>query len=338
MKQVDTAEKKVTSSPHSVSSQPDLSNHIPPVSSFIKNSDALLHPSSPEPSPLDLVVSQPDVYNRSRHLSNIERHSSISNITTTGSSEQSSALNIQQKSRSSSLTADRFLNSPGISISPPHFTSQHIPQEAQIKPFQVKSEVLDYREAIKTEWTSSNNVRPSTNVFLIQNNHSAKFCNDVVTDININDRVPTNGNAITNESIVPKQEKLYSPDYFISNHCGQLQGYAAHHSQAQHPFPRSVNFSQAPQQYYPDLGAHQNHAFIPKHVQQQHTQHNNALCTPEHIHPFPLPQHRHHPYMAVHSNFPAAVNGTIPYRPRYSRRNNPDLEKKRVHKCNHPGK
>lgn len=36
--------------------------------------------------------------------------------------------------------------------------------------------------------------------------------------------------------------------------------------------------------------------------------------------------------------YPLAMNGTIPYRPRYSRRNNPDLEKKRVHKCDYQGK
>jgi len=49
-----------------------------------------------------------------------------------------------------------------------------------------------------------------------------------------------------------------------------------------------------------------------------------------------------HPYMNLAAtmssgSYPMAVNGTLPYRPRYSRRNNPDLEKKRVHKCNHQG-
>lgn len=40
-----------------------------------------------------------------------------------------------------------------------------------------------------------------------------------------------------------------------------------------------------------------------------------------------------HPYFH-HLN----THVTIPYRPRYNRRNNPELEKKRVHKCDHPGK
>ena len=40
-----------------------------------------------------------------------------------------------------------------------------------------------------------------------------------------------------------------------------------------------------------------------------------------------------HPYYN-HMN----THVTIPYRPRYNRRNNPELEKKRVHKCDHPGK
>lgn len=39
-----------------------------------------------------------------------------------------------------------------------------------------------------------------------------------------------------------------------------------------------------------------------------------------------------HPYYN-HMN----THVTIPYRPRYNRRNNPELEKKRVHKCDHPG-
>ena len=325
-------EKKAVPSPDATSSHVELPNvpNIPPVSSFIKHSDALLHPSSPETSlPLDLVIAQNDVYSKSRDVSEIEQQSSISSSTR---SIEQPLMESRHRNRSISLNADqsRFVSPSGVSISPTQLAHLSPSPLTQAKPFHVKSEVLEITELSKREWINRNIARPTIGVFRNENGVSNKFCSDAVTSTSLSDRVPTNGEVVKNVTVVPKQEKLYSPEHFTQYHCEQsLQNNVTYHPISQQLFGCPSNFPSVTQ----PCVTRSNHVFIPTQLQHQSPPQSHGVCSPGHLHL----QDRHHPYMAGHSNFTAALNGTIPYRPRYSRRNNPDLEKKRIHKCDHPG-
>lgn len=293
-----------------------------PISSFIKNSDAILHPSS-SPSSIRSCPSSSSasVYevSRNRVLSDppenrlITPHSSPVTISmeTDRVNQMIDSIFPLQRTRSTSLPAtDAVSMSSQSPISTPDLYNNVIPfqpPQIQMGPAKIEPPML--------AWENSN--------------YASNVPNNTVAYPN---------NTSSYNTITFKQEKVYpenccysnQPTYDQSNYnCVPQTGpFYSHHQP--NSFENQPQTTDEPQYVpYPS----ECHSQLIGHFQQ----------TPAHIgfhgdpsRRFPQP----HSYMSLTMSsrgYPVAVNGSTPYRPRYSRRNNPDLEKKRIHKCNHAG-
>ncbi|CAK8696945.1 unnamed protein product [Clavelina lepadiformis] len=343
------ASNPMTSPPGS----PDMLN-IPPVSSFIKNSDAVLHPSSPSS-----VASSPvnvqgfngvhhETYTKTRLPSESElgvgydqrRHASLPSITVTNLDEQAeSMMNMYQRTRSTSLTTDRCSipsSSPiPASLSPAHMPAPQACSPTHIMCNNIKTEVMECSPNMQNRWGDNvlpipptigynDNMHPVT-----QANAPRRYSNEI------------SGHPTTqmNDHIIPKQEKPFVVGPYGPNPAFTCASVETHNSFAQNhqPFfpPHQINFPSIVENPESDLiSPQQNPPISHNHVHHQHPHPIESR-----LHASNLSHPRSHPYLSVSVPPPysMAINGTIPYRPRYSRRNNPDLEKKRVHKCNHTG-
>ena len=317
-------------------------NNIPSVSSFIKNSDDLLHRTSPTSQEYAHAHAhaQHNQYTRCRLSSESElapgfvdqrRHTSM-----VGSAidERDAMLSVYQRTRSASLSAEKCSlpsTSPNMCRSTPNLPLVQQPCSpivpATNPQFCIKTEVA---ECSPTGWIS-NGVPYNENV--PPTNHYCKS--------EVNSRFPTSLDdsfvALNQQQVVPKQEKFYlerqyeqaTPHTCLSMAPDSLQT-------ATQPFfpPRQINF---PSIVDPQESSSLNH---PSPALPQNRLPHATTVIEERYRPGDLCPRRTHPYlqMAVNSNLAMAVNGTTPYRPRFSRRNNPDLEKKRIHKCTHTGR
>ena len=332
----------ITSPPGS----PDSINEIPAVSTFIKNSDALLHPSSP---PIQSYSCAPiNGCLRSRMASESElalnfdqrRHTSMPSIAAAANLDKREAMfNAYQRSRSISLTTDRC-SLP--STSPNHCQSPNTPfvqqptQQAMNKtPFSIKTEITE-NSSNPTPWLGNrsfaNELSYNENVFPAAH-YSGEFglCKN-----QLNRPMVSGPCSPLNDPIVPKQENFLPLDQYEQGFsCPAMEGENQRQSNVQ-PF-----FHQHQLNFPPLVDPTEQEPVANPILSQNHFQPQHASSVIENrLRPGDLCSRRGHPYlrMAVNTSFPMAVNGTTPYRPRFSRRNNPDLEKKRIHKCNHSGK
>nr|CAB3259194.1 KLF2 Krueppel-like factor [Phallusia mammillata] len=329
-------------------------NNIPPVSSFIKTSDAVLHPSSPNPnctspahSPMfngqeAMYTSRPRLNSESDMgtMYDPRRHTSMPSIATHDDTDQ---MAFYQRTRSTSLTTDRCSlpsTSPNPSMSPNHMPQQpcspiNLMTKHQQNQYGVKTEIAECVPAMTGGWENQQQI-PYDNTPVTQY-QDGRRCSSEVNDI----MCPQVNNQ---QHLVPKQEKPFVDGQYTNGmtYNEAHNGYPQNH-QPIFP-PHQINFpsiletdSEAMAHHQSHIHHHQmHHQQQQQHAQAHHHHHNELLHQRSEL----AQQHRRpHPYMgmSVPPSYTMAVNGTIPYRPRYSRRNNPELEKKRVHKCNHAG-
>ena len=338
----------MTSSP---ASSPDP--NIPPVSSFIKNSDAVLYPSSPlsdTTSPQRYLSPQDDSTIRSRATSESElnqikyeqnRHASVSSCTAAVLNGEESLRDSSSRVRPVGLHVDQ----PSIiaNLSSTTLPSQHVAlpeQECRKTLCNIKREIVESPTATNEEWMNHNlhsASRSSAFSFVSIPNTN----NQVSTSIcSVPSPVAAQHTGFLQRNTVLKQENLFPAEQFNQNDSYHCIGSVL-------PSPNA--FGANPQGYFPHHHISSTHkpinaspnpaAFMHHHPFHQHSVHCPVTSAEsERILQNGLIPHRVHPYLNFSPNYPATINGTIPYRPRFSRRNNPDLEKKRVHKCDHPGK
>uniref|UniRef100_H2ZH78 C2H2-type domain-containing protein n=1 Tax=Ciona savignyi TaxID=51511 RepID=H2ZH78_CIOSA len=319
--------------------------HIPPVSSFIKNSEAILHQSaSPtiKTSPHPYPQIHHEEFTRTRIPSESEslcydqrRHASLPSITITNLDESESMLHNYQRPRSTSLTTERCSNpptSPNPASPPVQMTSQQpcSPLGIHTAKQYVKTEATDCN-AQMANWDSSIGMftEPAVSPY-------SRRCSSEIGAIN----APTDGYMPMNVMLPAKHEKMYTDDQFVSSnppYSCQTTGITSTYPCNQQPMfpPSQINFP-------PILETSSASTVLQQHCHNAHPTmgHGAQMQSENRRHSSEITLHRRsHPYlgMSVPPPYPLAVNGTIPYRPRYSRRNNPDLEKKRVHKCTHTG-
>ena len=327
----------VASSMTSPPGSPDALNDMSAVSTFIKNSEALLHPSSPPSS-----FSQLNGYPRTRMPSESEhalnydqrRHVSMPSIAAAASiDKQEAILNAYQRSRSASLSNDKcsmLSSSPNPCQSPSNLPIVQMQgrqtQRAMSKPmqFNVKTEMPESLTS-STGWHGHNfseSVYP-TSRYQQERNLCKSQINTHITRQNGTCSPPEIAYIATKQEKMFPIENQYDPILF---NCQLME--------------RENNIS-ADQQIFITDAVESESASNPVISQSHVHQHQHISSIFENrLRPGDLCQRRHHPYlrMAVNSSFPMAVNGTTPYRPRFNRRNNPDLEKKRIHKCTYTGK
>ena len=334
---------------------PDSLNDMSAVSTFIKNSEALLHPSSPPTG-----YTQHSAYNRTRIPSESElalnydqrRHTSMPSIAAAAAMDKREAIfnaNMYQRSRSASLSTDRCSilpsSPPNPCQSPPSFPlaqqqQGRTAQRAMSKPalFNIKTELPENLSS-PTAWRNgalSNGNSYDENFFpTAQYQREANLCKTQV-----NGQLPPQNGAcspLNNGFVVSKQEKFFAVDAQYDPNVFNRQTMEREHSlSAGVPqfFPHQVNFSSIPDSTETESVSN---PLLSPHLH-QHQQVSSIIES--RLRSGDLCQRRHHPYlrMAANTNFPMAVNGTTPYRPRFNRRSNPDLEKKRIHKCTYAGK
>ena len=333
----------------SMTSSPDSPNNIPSVSSFIKNSDALLHPSSP-PTSQPYSCSSQDGYAQSPEPGNAlltfngNKHLSMSPM---GSHdcETKTLMTSYQRCRSSSLSLDQcsLPSSPTSSCRSPSscaITQLQQPCASTLslsKPPCVKSEIIETPFNIPSGYLR----RPANGDAVSFNERQyPAYSSDAVCENKVNGRLPTtctSENFQIKNSIVPKSEKPYphydqdSPSF---RPCKTLDSENALHTSVQ-PFfpPHQINFPSIMETADNESLSNSSNMHLQDHAHPHMSSmvdarfRSNEFC-----------HKRSHPYLPLGISFPMAVNGTTPYRPRFSRRNNPELEKKRIHKCNHQGK
>ncbi|XP_078494508.1 zinc finger protein [Ciona intestinalis] len=350
----DVIPQNAMTSPAGMTSPPGSPNmlNIPPVSSFIKNSEAILHPSSSPTMTSSPVTSHTyaqmhhEEYTRSRIPSESEsvvcydqrRHASLPSITITNLDENESMMQAYQRTRSTSLTTDRC-SIPSTSPNPGSPPVQMAQQPcspvnmASTKQYQVKTEVINTQPLGSWDSNMMMYSEPALSPF------NARRCSSEVGAIST---PPNDGFMPMNGMIAPKIEKLYTDDQYTANNpaysCGTTGISNSYTRNPQPLFPPSqINFPSILETSSTDTIIQQQCPAVHHHMTQHSHMHHNSENR-RHSHEIPL-HRRNHPYLAmsVPPPYPLAVNGTIPYRPRYSRRNNPDLEKKRVHKCTHAG-
>jgi len=272
---------------------------VPSVSSFIKNSDLVLHPSPPNSS--TCASSSPPVFPEDTFPSQTSIFASTSPVLPKVESQPRSIVKTENVDTSYFEHSEMSFNTaPGNFL---NMTSYANNTAYAPKPVmnQVKQEVWDGLPMNQCENGKVNDgqcVYPSTsNNFVIQPHsqpHTQNLPNHPALQLTTN-----------------SQQKTHHQNFSLSQNYNHYSEHYHHHH-------------------------HHQHVVAPYHCKQvpaSHCFHND--CHHPYMTSIPaIPQHHHH---HTTTPYPMAVNGTIPYRPRYSRRNNPDLEKKRVHKCNHPG-
>ena len=328
----------------SMTSSPSQSPHIPPVSSFIKNSDAVLYPSSPTSdisSPRKFLPSHQELLQRARISSasdlglNVEQQQQTSSSPLLSRRLHISAPTLEphSRSRSISLQADHQpLLSRSQSMSRPSPNRISPRQDLRKNVYNVKTEAIDPLPPSHKIW--ANNVTPT--VFSFENEQAHSYNNERLYSRNGIDQMPfVSTNGVLNGNVGLKQEKFYPIEQFnqsMTHNTSPLQPHAPFRPTTQTFFPgHQFDFTLLPKT------AEASHDLLQSHLQSSpHCQSANSTTS----RPFQtaLSQHRPHPYANFTPNYPGSINGTIPYKPRYSRRNNPDLEKKRIHKCDHAGK
>jgi len=339
-----TAHEIAVATPSHIVSPPSSPNmtNIPPVSSFIKTSEAVLHPSSPlsHSSPSSPAYHQDAVYSRQRVPSESEtricleqrRHASLPSIAAAAHENEQMVNYYHQRTRSASLTMDHCSlgsTSPNPSISPVHLNQQPcspINMMNKQAVYNVKTEAPECMPAVQTNWEPAGIQHPVQfeNQQTVAMYDDARRCSTDIADAAC---PPMSGH------LIPKQEKPYPENQYGALPYTDATGtYTPSH----HPIfpPHQLNFPSILEAPESDALAIHQQTMVSQHEMQHQALHSHNHPRSEISHP-----HRHHPYMAmsVPPPYAIAVNGTIPYRPRYSRRNNPELEKKRVHKCNHAG-
>lgn len=312
-------------------------SNIPPVSSFIKNSEAVLYPSSPNheqsspPSylshhdelfsgPRVLLESKPFENNQMQHLSLPVKSPSSNHSTMTSDYHQTCSAN--------------GTNTP---ITPPScLQCSKVTSSVQYthKPLcNIKTEVLENSSGRPQTWSSTVTT-------------SQAYMSNPAGSVNVDNCIPAANNSSKYLSdysnIVTKQENIYSSNQQLSafpcNGATSIPIQNHYHPNTHQSFSsRQTSFRPAGQHSVglPNSTAHlQNPVFLSPHFTQGLHHQDVSLNQTTFF------NHRSHPYLntAFGATHNTNANGSIPYRPRYSRRNNPDLEKKRVHKCDHPGK
>jgi len=273
---------------------------VPSVSSFIKNSDLVLHPVSSPPHSSTCPSTSPPVFSEDNFSSQTSIFASTSPVLPKVESQPRSIVKTENVDTGYFQNSEMNFNTAQENFS---YTNNiaYVP-----KPVlgQVKQEVWDSLPINQCENGKVNDqqcVYPSTNHNFVIQPHSQ-----------------------------PHTQNL--PQHPASLHLASSQQKTLHQNFS---IPQNYNQYQANEHYH----HHQQHVVTPYHCKQvQHSAANGFHHDCHTHHPYmtsisAIPHHHHHGT----TPYPMAINGTIPYRPRYSRRNNPDLEKKRVHKCNHPG-
>lgn len=371
-----------------------MSPNIPPVSTFIKSCDAMLHPPSPTgsmtssaSSPYHVQPTTPSsgymhsngtTYSRSRQCSESDsyvsyehqQHSNgLANITTMGQMQPGSNKltemynsNSIPRSRSSSLTSNgdcrlsqcsppnsNFIHvstvSPNLQPATTSYSDLTSPSRQFSPAFQhqqehpcVKSE-SDLSTCI-TRMRSTGSIMPS-NHYDTNSNYIRRCSLDsgllhISNNSNNNNNIYTSTDTPMPNGVYLKQE----PESLMENYSSAtgMSNFIPVYPQEDetcnaHPFfpPQQVTFQ-------PIVGSNGNDGSFILSQEFSSAMPHDPRNTHRISNHGPMHHQRHSGDHRPPPPYPMAVNGTIPYRPRYSRRNNPDLEKKRVHKCVYLGK
>lgn len=360
------------------SSSPDIST-VPSVSSFIKNSDAVLHPSSSPASIRSCPSSSSASSSIYGHQHERVRIPSDSDASQAAFNRRHSMYTSSPPSGITVVDLTDQVNGGGLTVDDEAFhrtRSTSLPATDAISmTSQSPVSTPELHSKQVTSYSPSAPMYPQIAIGSVK--HEANNTNGFWEDAHYDSSFPATANY---ESMMAfKQEKNYHDDgcYVTSQIYDHQQTYnqqqqtqqqqptqqqlaipqhATHHQQhnatVAASFPQTLPGGFAP----PAPITHDDQQRHHHHQQQLHYHHGDyhpQLIGHFQQRPTPTPhigfhtdhtrrlQHPH-PYMGLTTmpgtgTYPMAVNGTQPYRPRYSRRNNPDLEKKRVHKCNHPG-
>ena len=333
---------KTSSQTKTVADSSNLAN-IPPVSSFIKNSEAVLYPSSPSQvqSPAQRYLQhQHDAYSRPGIVSDPDsigttQNQHISPPAVTVASEHNALTNNYQRVCATSVNLKTSSPSSCLHSGRTALQQTTSPVHKAVKLCNVKTEIIENTQEMPQVWscTSTSSQQHDVNQYIKPN------CSD------LNHRLPAARNTTSFANTIPKQENIFFNNQYphcpFSDECASLPIHHQYHSNAQSIFPsQQVNFRPVVQTPPPSVVTHSHHpTFAETHYTQHFHLQNQDVAISKRLQQNFYLNHGSHPYMnSVSTKLPATINASIPYRPRYSRRNNPDLEKKRIHKCDHPGK
>ena len=310
------------------------------MSSFIKNSDAVLYPSSPSSSvssPQKFLPTQEDSFVRTRAPSESDlplkrdqiRLASVPSLATALLNGEESPTDSFSRIRSASLHFDQehFL----LSNAPSAISSRNSFEHDYKRTFpNVKTELVESPMTPSKDWVTYQTVpRPAPVSFA-----NLHYSTNSITAKSEASSVYRNTGQLNSTF---KQEKEFFPEQF--NQTGLLQCSArlpASNSFRSTPFSphHPINLSSVPKPT--EITSNPN--LMQHHFFHQHPANCSVAGSQGRLLQNGFTHHRSHPYLNLPQNYTSTVNGTIPYRPRFSRRNNPDLEKKRIHKCDHPGR